>query len=196
MAKPTQALRAAYEGDVESMADALTGRGMKQAANRTDNTGRGTLTCAVAGRSGDEQAALCVKMLLRAGADVNLVDKHNRSALHFAARFGRPHCSIALIDAGADVDIAIESGMRPIHLAILGGSPQVVSALIRAGADIKTPSTCGKTPLDYAKEVLANIKPDKSDSDHWRSRQNESISILELHLCTQAGHSPKKTISL
>lgn len=193
MAKPIQAMRAAYEGNVESMADALTGRGIKQAANRTDNTGRGTLTCAVAGRSGDEQAAECVKMLLRAGAEVNLVDKHNQSALHFAARFGRPHCSIALIDAGADVNIATESGVRPIHLAILGSNPQVVSALIRAGADIESPSTCGKIPWNYAKETLANTK---SDASGLKERRGELLSILELHLCTQAGHAPKKKISL
>ena len=40
MAKPVQALRAAFDGNAKNMADALTGRGFKQAANRADSAGR------------------------------------------------------------------------------------------------------------------------------------------------------------
>lgn len=187
MAKPIQALRAAYDGNPKAMADALSGRGVKQAANRTDATGRGTLTCAVAGRTGDAQASQCVELLLLAGAQVNLVDQHCQSALHFAARFGRPLCAIALIDAGADVDIATDFGMRPIHLALQAANPQLVSELIRAGADILSPSADGVAPLDFAKEVHS-----KQASAEVKLRMAESLGILELHIATGRGHAPKK----
>lgn len=44
MAKPVQALRAAFDGNAKNMADALTGHDVKQAANRADSAGRSPQT--------------------------------------------------------------------------------------------------------------------------------------------------------
>ena len=51
--------------------------------------------------SGDLESA---KILIEAGASVNLEERTGETALHFAARCGYGHCLVLLIEKEADVN--------------------------------------------------------------------------------------------
>jgi ankyrin repeat protein len=59
-----------------------------------------------------------VRMLIDAGADVNLQDTDGWAPLHVAARFGKVEIVRMLIDAGARMDIQTNNGKLPYDLAI------------------------------------------------------------------------------
>ena len=83
-----------------------------------------------------------VKVLLDAGADVNLVDEWGKTPLHEAAfgtvRAKQPDAEIPLmlIDAGADVNARTDSNNTPLHIAAYAGHNSVAQALLRHGADV------------------------------------------------------------
>jgi ankyrin repeat protein len=83
-----------------------------------------------------------VKILLDAGADVNLVDEWGKTPLHEAAfgtvRVEQPDAEIPLmlIDAGADVNARTDSNNTPLHIAAYAGHNSVAQALLRHGADV------------------------------------------------------------
>lgn len=56
--------------------------------------------------------ASCLRLLIIAGADVNLVDgaRHGRTPLQYAAEFGVLDCLQTLIEAGADINHVDKDG--------------------------------------------------------------------------------------
>ena len=46
----------------------------------------------------------CSQMLIQAGADVNLSDKNNTTAVYYAAKHGKDEVVQSLIEKGADID--------------------------------------------------------------------------------------------
>ena len=75
-----------------------------------------------------------VKVLLKAGADPNAIEKvgpeANVTPILFAAEMG--HCEIvrALLDAGAQVDYPPSTATRPLHQAATNGHTEVVKLLL------------------------------------------------------------------
>ena len=74
-----------------------------------------------------------VQLLLHAGADPNMADKHGKTPLHLAGR--EIEVVKALLDAGADPDRRVIQGNTPIHLAAYNGNLNVVKLLMERGAD-------------------------------------------------------------
>ena len=192
MAKPAQAKRAAIAGDPKALAEALTGRGIRQAANQAENDGRPLLVYAVAGRTGDASSAICVKALLAAGADPNAMDTRKQSALHWAARFSRPLCSAALIDGGADINATTNFGDRPLQLAIVGGSLLCVKYLADAGADLTTPDAKGLSPLEFCMKHLSTLVPGTPHHENTAA----VYEYLSLCLSTSPGTQPVRRFSI
>lgn len=92
-----------------------------------------------------------IKVLLKAGADVNARDKYGKTPLYLAMAGGRtPAVVEVLLDAGADPDSRDEKGRTPLHYAGPGKTPGVVAALVRAGADPNARTAGGMTPLHTA----------------------------------------------
>ena len=84
--------------------------------------------------------------LIRAGAELEVVGRKRKTALHIAALHGRYDCVAALLAAGADVDARDKHGHTPLAKAIFKGRPRrrlqvrrVFPLLLRAGANSYSP---------------------------------------------------------
>jgi ankyrin repeat protein len=62
-----------------------------------------------------------VRMLIDAGADLNIQSYNGWTALHCCARNNRPEILRMLIDAGADKTIPTNDGKLPYELATISG---------------------------------------------------------------------------
>jgi ankyrin repeat protein len=94
-----------------------------------------------------------VKLLIDAGADVNVADKYGRTPLYWASRNGFNGCAECVkyhIDAGADVNIADKDGETPLYWASHNGHTDSVKRLIDAGANVNNADNNGRTPLYWA----------------------------------------------
>ena len=88
----------------------------------------------------------CIELLVEAGADVNVRNKHKATAVDLALGHGHLKCVELLIESGANVsDISI------VHAAEKG-SDKLVETLIENGADVNRKDRCsfGITALMYA----------------------------------------------
>lgn len=75
--------------------------------------------------------------LINSGVDVNSVDGHGCTALHYAAQNGHEGCVGALILHGkADVNIANKFGDTALYMATLNGHESCVRIILQA-ADVK-----------------------------------------------------------
>lgn len=82
---------------------------------------------------------------LARGADINAVDKHEWTAVMWAAYDGRHDCLTALIAAGADVNRTDNCGRTAVMLAKHDVKQDCLTALIAAGANIDTTDKYGCT---------------------------------------------------
>jgi serine/threonine-protein phosphatase 6 regulatory ankyrin repeat subunit B len=100
-----------------------------------------------------------VKMLIDAGADVNVQSDWNGSTpLYWAAKYKRLGIVKILIDAKAYLDVQDVWGNTPLHMATVNGYIEVVRMLVEAGAKIDIPNNRGETPYDYAEtKELKNL---------------------------------------
>lgn len=92
-----------------------------------------------------------VAMLLRMGADPNVLGTQGTTPLHDACLKAKPDLVRLLLTHGAKVALFSKTGRLPIHDAALGGSGEVVQELVAKGADVhaKVQGT-GETPLHIA----------------------------------------------
>jgi ankyrin repeat protein len=72
-----------------------------------------------------------VKYLIRAGADVNLLDNEDHSAVHWAVVCGQPRIVDLLCAAGAVADRPDCHGAHPVHYAVQGCSPALDPSTVR-----------------------------------------------------------------
>lgn len=103
----------------------------------------------------------CIKLLLKAGADVNVTNDDNQTALYELLKKEEcnPFCSECcklFIDAGANINAGDSRGNTPLHLALgLKNAEQAKECsrmLIEAGANFFTAvNNDGDTPYDIAK---------------------------------------------
>ncbi len=108
-------------------------------------TGSGSVTSTPRPGPGNAHS---VRVLLRLGADPNLVDKLGKSALLIAARYGRDQSVIALLASGADPNATIEFNQPPpLGIAASEGYLDIVKRLLEAGANVNSRYQNGKTAL-------------------------------------------------
>ncbi|XP_053108975.1 nuclear factor NF-kappa-B p105 subunit isoform X2 [Hemicordylus capensis] len=97
-----------------------------------------------------------VKDLLRAGADVSLLDRHGNSVLHLAAQQGDEKVLNVLLnhkETSVMKDLPNGEGLNVIHLAVMANSVSCLRQLIAAGADVNAQEQkSGRTALHLAVE--------------------------------------------
>ncbi|XP_037417708.1 ankyrin-3-like [Triticum dicoccoides] len=71
----------------------------------------------------------CVKLLIKAGADVNFTDSNGGSYVALAATCGSAGIMNCLLEAGANPNIADEFGITPIEVAASQGKREIVEML-------------------------------------------------------------------
>ncbi len=141
-------MSAAEKGDL-SRVEALLHKGV--AVNAINSDGYSALHYAV--QSGNVRV---VRVLLKAGADVNAKTRQNVTPLIASINmaWGKPEITLALIDAGADVNVAESDGDTALWIATTESSTEVMKALLKKGADPNVPSKSmgfnGDTPLHMA----------------------------------------------
>ena len=106
-----------------------------------------------------------VEILLRAGADVTVVDPGMKAtALHAAAYAGRTEAAKLLIDYGIDIDAqGPYNGFTALHDAIWQNNVETAKVIIAAGPDLGVKNNDGQTPLEMAQargrgDIAAEIR--------------------------------------
>lgn len=105
------------------------------------------LPLCIAADEGDDE---CVRLLLDAGAKVELRGVMGRTALHYAAYRASARKVQDLIHAGAEVNVEDERGYTPLHLAALVGDEDCTRLLLEAGANANAGTLDGFTALHFA----------------------------------------------
>ena len=126
-----------------------------------------------------------VRMLIKAGADVNWADREGKTPLHKAIRYNRTDLIRTLIDADANVNLnnIYSKGYTLLTWAIQEGHVDVVEALIKTGASVNKADKSGSDPLHIALEgYLVKIPPDipKCPSSNPGRPTEERINIARM----------------
>ena len=99
----------------------------------------------------ENQHIKTVKILLEAGADMNLCDTWGRTPLHIAAARGDTEMVKLLLEAGADLNYRNNKGETAIFSAAeCHSTTETITLLADAGADINAQDNCGRTALSSA----------------------------------------------
>ena len=149
-----------------------------------------------------------VEILLQHGADVNAVDKHGRTALHFTVsgeddnnfiRFFydyddsedsdvKTEIVKLLLKHGAHVDAKANNGIMTLHAAVQRGHVKVVDALLEHNANVNSRTTKGTTPLHVGvrkgnKAIITKLLDKGADINETLENRG-----TVLHIATQNGH--------
>ena len=94
-----------------------------------------------------------VNSLIKHGANIHLVDRYGRTALHYSITVV-DHDSVtvlrSLIKNGADVNALTNDNCSPLMMSSLSGSVNVVTILVENGANMDMQNQNGDTALHYA----------------------------------------------
>lgn len=82
--------------------------------------------------------------------EIDAVDRHNRSALHFAVAQGHPNIVWYLLGNNAKMTICDDEGRTPLLKAVECGHKDCMTLLLERGADINNPDYQGNTGLHIA----------------------------------------------
>jgi hypothetical protein len=92
-----------------------------------------------------------LELLLRSGAQVNLIADDRGSTALFEGTMGRDKEMVkTLIEAGADANIRSKDGQSALVVAVGAGDEEIVELLVKAGADPDIEDSIGVSARKYA----------------------------------------------
>jgi len=145
-----------------------------------------------------------LETLLESEADVNLIDKQNRTALHWACAKSHATCAHQILEKINDdlISWPDEEGKTALHIAAKNGLPSVVGSLIDRGANLVAECKEGYWPAlscaatketaDCLRIIMLAMLPSGSDSSILSSRTS-SIGIASSLCPTKLNHSVAET---
>ncbi|KAF4549877.1 Ankyrin repeat-containing protein 33 [Elsinoe fawcettii] len=86
-------------------------------------------------------------------ANVNAVERGQKTPLHMAVIHNRDDLVDLLLECGSNVHAASTGGWTPLHNACAQGNISIVKTLLRVGADVNARLFSGRTPLHAAAEA-------------------------------------------
>ena len=93
-----------------------------------------------------------VKVLVDAGADITVIEKHQKeNALMRAARIGNPESLGVLLKASPDLEAKNLLGQSALHIAASSAPLEKIQMLVEAGANVQSRDTRQWSVLDHAK---------------------------------------------
>lgn len=104
---------------------------------------------------GEPEAA---KILIEAGADMNLKNMDGSTALMVAIVFGKDIVAKVLIDNGADLNIKNKDGSTALHTAAFFCNVEIVKQLLEKGADKALTNNDGKTAFQIVEPPFEKVK--------------------------------------
>ncbi|HEU4622662.1 MAG TPA: ankyrin repeat domain-containing protein [Burkholderiaceae bacterium] len=130
-----------------------------------------------------------VRLLIKAGVEIEPTNENSGSVLHIAARHGHVDVARVLLDQPINIDAKGRSGLTALHMATRKGHTQTVRLLLEKGADVNALDSFGISALhfaatygraDIAALLLANnAKKDVADEER----------LTALLRATLAGHA-------
>jgi hypothetical protein len=126
------------------------------------STGRSPLLCGAAS-SGD--VAEVERLLDKGLADVKEYDGRRRTALHYAAYYGKQHTATVLIEKGADIEARDYWEETPLHAAATYGRIDVIRLLVAYGANVNAQGRLAGTPLDCAERAAERAAASNAHTD-------------------------------
>ena len=113
--------------------------------NKVDNSGCSSLHLSVL------RGSRCVKLLLRAKADVDMKSIGGRTAMHELSAYGWDTANLdLLVSFGANIEATNRLGFNPLFCAVQEDNHLMVSGLLERGADINARTLRGSTCLFHA----------------------------------------------
>ncbi|CAK9027221.1 unnamed protein product [Durusdinium trenchii] len=105
-------------------------------------------------RAAERGHAEIVRLLVQAGASVDIGDFEENTALMFAALEGHPDVLKVLLCAGASVSLANNAGESALSLCVKSAHEACLETMLRAGAPVNTANRAtGNTALAEAAKV-------------------------------------------
>ncbi|XP_063078941.1 ankyrin repeat domain-containing protein 6b [Engraulis encrasicolus] len=137
-----------------------------------------------------------VRILLKAGCDLDIEDDGNQTALHRAAVVGNGDVIAALVQEGCALERQDKDGNTALHEVSWHGFSQSVKLLVKAGANVHAKNKAGNTALHLACQnghaqstkvlLLGGSRPDSKNNVgdtclHVAARYNH-VSMIRILL--------------
>jgi ankyrin repeat protein len=124
-----------------------------------------------------QQKIIPIKMLLEAGADLEIKDNQGKTALAHAAGTRNIKSINLLLAAGADINPLDANGLTPLDQAEMGGDEEVFE-LLKAASSPRKRKKNGSTSFEESKAGDVDKKEEaKSQSDKDESPDNDVLMI-------------------
>ena len=128
-----------------------------------------------------------VRVLLERGANPDVQDGRERTALHWGLKEGHLEVAELLLERGATANTADVTGQAPLHLASREGHVVITQLLLKQGADPNAKDGSGRSSLHWASQEghleVAQLLLNKGAN--WSTGDNSGQ--VPLHLASQEG---------
>ncbi len=94
-----------------------------------------------------------IELLIKAGADLDIVDGYKETVLHVAVRQSNEALVGLLMKRGANLDIQNDKGWTALMIAVRRNNKKIFSALLEKGADIHLKDKNGWQAISWAADL-------------------------------------------